>query len=129
MLVILEKDRSIVEGMIESGGLKYYAFSVARLSYGSSTSRFHYKYRKRQILTLPPHFDDNEENRKLCEKLVDAIYEEEFHLIELLRDYLDKGSLRKLAKEVDISYTSLHVMFKEFKARVISRLKEWGEIE
>ena len=129
MLVVMEKPKDIIKGIIKQGNLNYYACTIARLNYNSVTSRVHYKYRKRKILELPPFFDDNIENNKLYDKLVEAVFKEDDYLVGVLFEYIERGSLRKLAQDVDIPYSSLHKMFKEFNVMVINRIKDWEDIE
>tara|TARA_R100001163_G_C5060534_1_gene197349 strand:+ start:1191 stop:1715 length:525 start_codon:yes stop_codon:yes gene_type:complete len=86
ILAMLEADREKMNSIAESGGLRYWTVRLCLNNYRSSTSRYHYKYRK-----------PSERHRKAAEhiKFVAHDSQEYKYEHEVLLDFVD-DCLRQL---------------------------------
>ena len=137
MLAMLEADRAKMNNIIAEGGIRYWVVRLCLNNYRSSTSRYHYKYRKpeERHRKAAEHLQfiakDSQEYKKEHEQLLTFIYDTLqtlpwFEASAFNVYFAEKHSLSSLAEVTGINRNTLYKAIRQTSDHIRYEYKKQG---
>lgn len=138
ILMVLEADREKMQAIVKKKQMRYWIIRLCINNYRSTTSRYHYKYRKpkerhRKASEHLKHIHqlDDIESKKFKEKVLDFI-QRQLNNVEWFEKncfsiyYGDEHSLNSMAKETGISRNTLYRAICDVRNYIKDEVKKQG---